>query len=62
MKPQPKREFGPAPSHEVDWCATHRFTGERKLVRAQTAFVAVQRAGWNFSEATAVVLNPDEAR
>lgn len=50
------RTFGPPASGEIEWCATHRFTGERKFVRAQTAFVAVQRAGWTFSEATAVVL------
>lgn len=55
------RELGSPPSHEVGWCATHRFTGERKFVRAQTAFVAVQRAGWTFSEASAVILDGEAA-
>lgn len=57
--PKGDRTFGPAPSHEVDWCVTHRFVGERKFVRAQTAFAAVQRAGWNFSEAIAVVVESE---
>lgn len=55
MKEQ-KKTFGPAPATEVDWCVTHRFTGERRFQRAQTAFNAVQRAGWNFSEATAYIV------
>jgi hypothetical protein len=55
-----EKTFGPAPSHEVAWCVTHRFVGERKLVRAQTAFFAVARAGWTFSEASAVRVDKEE--
>ena len=62
MKPKnTERELGSPPSREVGWCATHRFTGERKFVRAQTAYKAVQRVGWTFSEALAVVVDSEAA-
>lgn len=48
------KTFGPPAPGEVSWCVTHRFTGERRFQSAQTAYMAVQRAGWTFSEALAV--------